>query len=192
MADSNGFRILGNDLPIGPETPAAAILGAPALTASVEGAHKQVVDAAQHPSKRQNTIDIEKLTTAPLLRHYQQQEIVFRQRDELLQQQQRVIEQQQRQLDELTGKTTNFAIENLSTRVNEVVGAPATVQYNTIESNSSPDDPNYYFYPYNYNYDFPAGFAYDGGVVEVVEVVPEVIGVRGSESEVRPILCSHF
>jgi len=59
IADSKGFRILGNDLPVDPDTPAAAIVGAPALTGSVEGAAPEVVELAQSPLKEQNTVDIQ-------------------------------------------------------------------------------------------------------------------------------------
>lgn len=173
--------MLGNDLPIGPGTPAAAIIGAPALTASVEGASQQVVDAAQHPTKRQNTVDIRSLTIQPLLRHYQQQQTVFQQQNDLLQQQQRVIEQQQRQLQELRG-FSNDPPTNQILRVDTNLDPPE--QYNNIDGAARVDHP-YYYYPYKYNYDFPAGFAYNGGVVQVVEQPrPDVIGVRGTETEV--------
>jgi len=65
IADSRGFRILGNDLPIGPDTPAAAIAGAPALTAPVEGADRAIVEAALDPNKRFDTVDIQYLDSTP-------------------------------------------------------------------------------------------------------------------------------
>ncbi|XP_071529804.1 uncharacterized protein [Panulirus ornatus] len=40
IADEKGFRVMGNDLPISPDTPASQIPGSPAFTAAVEGTDK--------------------------------------------------------------------------------------------------------------------------------------------------------
>ncbi|XP_018016659.1 uncharacterized protein LOC108673355 [Hyalella azteca] len=170
VADSKGFRILGNDLPISPDTPAAAIVGAPALTAPVEGAANEVVDSSINPSKRFNTVDIAHINTQPLLRHYYQQQTVFQQQNDLLKQQQRIIEEQQQQLASLRNTNVVYSpATNIQRTVNDFI------QYNTIDETEQNDAP-YYFNPLSYNYDFPAGFAYGGGLVRVEP--RQVIGVQ--------------
>ncbi|KAF2356699.1 Insect cuticle protein [Trinorchestia longiramus] len=172
VADSKGFRILGNDLPISPETPAAAIVGAPALTAAVEGAADAVVESSVDATKRFNTVDIERINAEPLLKHYYQQRSVFEQQNELLRQQQRLIEEQKRQLD-----SYRSGYEDTSASGPSVQEAPSEVMsFNAIDNTGQDDYPSYYYYPHNYNYDFPAGFAFEGGLVPVRP--RSVIGVK--------------
>lgn len=99
IADEKGFRVLGNDLPISPDTPASHVLGTPAFTGAVEGTSEFDVPPPLTPNAQYQTTHAVNVpqTQQP---QFAQQEALQQQQNALLQEQQRQFQQQQEQLEE--------------------------------------------------------------------------------------------
>ncbi|XP_063860455.1 uncharacterized protein LOC135100871 isoform X2 [Scylla paramamosain] len=163
VADNKGFRVLGNDLPISPDTPISHISGLPAFTGAVEGTDAfdipPPLGSASHTSQMQQQ-------QRP---HYQQQVKEHKLKEQqLLQQQQAEYRKQQEKLEALRKQ-----LRELELLQQKLYGSFTSHSYHTTSQHPTNLRPirnhlsHGYTSPYRYfgkdiNYDFPAGFAYSG------------------------------
>lgn len=157
MADERGFRVLGNDLPISPDTPVSHLAGQPAFTGAVEGTAEFEIpppfggSASQeqqyllqgHLHKAQELSDQQH-------REYQKQH----QKLEALRHQLRELEAQQLKLQE---KSSSFSY-NFNTYDYQPPEQHMTIRNHLTHGYTSP----YRYFNRDIDYDFPAGFAYAG------------------------------
>ncbi|XP_068221272.1 uncharacterized protein [Palaemon carinicauda] len=177
IADNKGFRVLGNDLPISPDTPASKVYGAPALTGAFEGTSEfdipppltggsgishqsQLVQQQQQYTQIQDTSAQDEFQRQ-LKQLEQQREAVLVQQQKLeelqgqIEAQQRALNQDLAQTQLSPRKVSSEVISSSSLQVHH----PYYRASNTLTGGyTSP----YYYYDKHLNYDFPAGFAYAG------------------------------
>ncbi|XP_042237226.1 probable basic-leucine zipper transcription factor N [Homarus americanus] len=109
IADKRGFRVLGNDLPISPDTPASKIHGLHAFTGAVEGTSEFAIPPPLGPNTVQQThsVQLQQQQAHQKLQQQQLQEKLVQQsqqqqqlQEQLVQKQQEVYRKQQQQLEE--------------------------------------------------------------------------------------------
>lgn len=165
VADKRGFRVLGNDLPISPDTPVSHLAGLPAFTGAVEGTDEFPIPpplgapAAQqqqeHRPQYQHLKKEQQLLEQQLSEYQKQQEKL-----EVLRQQLRDLEAQQLRLQQKSyGSVTNYY-----TRDYQHPAQHLTIRNHLTHGYTSP----YRYFDRDIDYDFPAGFAY-GGLPTIVE-----------------------
>ncbi|XP_066937872.1 uncharacterized protein [Macrobrachium rosenbergii] len=179
IADNNGFRVLGNDLPISPDTPASKVYGAPALTGAFEGTSEFDIPPpltggsgiGHQPQLAQQSQQYNQIQDTSALEEFQRQQAQLEQQREALRVQQQKLEELQRQLaaqqqalsQQLPVQQTQLTPRRVSsealTSSSLQVHHPYHRTANTLTGGyTSP----YYYYNKHLNYDFPAGFAYAG------------------------------
>ncbi|KAK4307687.1 hypothetical protein Pmani_020564 [Petrolisthes manimaculis] len=98
VADKRGFRVLGNDLPISPDTPASHIAGTPAFTGAVEGTDEFAIPPPLG-STTTTTTSTSSVTTLQQQRQQQQQhQHAYRQQLQKLEEQKRQLRIQEQKL----------------------------------------------------------------------------------------------
>lgn len=162
MADNKGFRVLGNDLPISPDTPVSQLSGLPAFTGAVEGTN--AFDIPPPFSSVSHTSQLQQQRP-----HYQQQmEEQKLKEQQLIQQQQAEYQKHQEKLEALRKQ-----LRELELLQQKLYGSFTSQNYQTTSQHPTHLRPirnhlsHGYTSPYRYfekdlNYDFPAGFAYSG------------------------------
>ncbi|XP_064103595.1 uncharacterized protein LOC135213558 [Macrobrachium nipponense] len=180
IADNKGFRVLGNDLPISPDTPASKVYGAPALTGAFEGTSEFDIPPPltggsgighQPQLAQQSQPQYNQIQGTSGLEAFQQQQTQLEQQREALRVQQQKLEELQRQLEaqqralsqQLPVQQTQLTPRRVSSEAlsssSLQVHHPYHRTANTLTGGyTSP----YYYYNKHLNYDFPAGFAYAG------------------------------
>ena len=172
IADEKGFRVLGNDLPISPETQATAIDGLPAFTAAVEGDTKfsnptigasgSLLSTVQEESN--NVVNTQQIQT-------NQESDVLSKHETLLKQQQELILKQQKELEKLKQQYNQYLQDFQQKSTKPSLPSSKLPSFTQAVPNVlSP----YLLLPNRVNYDFPAGFAYKGA-----PKIKKPIGVKG-------------
>lgn len=155
MADNKGFRVLGNDLPISPDTPVSHISGLPAFTGAVEGTEE---------------FEIPPPLGSPALTSQQQQRPYYHhllKEHQLLEQQQTQYRKQQEKLEALRRQLRELEAQRLQLQ-HKVSGSYTSHTYHPTKYVPIRNHLTHgYTSPYRYferdiDYDFPAGFAYAG------------------------------
>lgn len=160
VADKRGFRVLGNDLPISPDTPVSHIAGLPAFTGAVEGTEE---------------FDIPPPFGSPSITSHQQQRPHYHQllkEQQLLEQQQTQYRKEQEKLEDLRRQLRELEAQRRELE-HKVSGSYTSPTYQTLTQYPTHYRPirnhltHGYTSPYRYferdmHYDFPAGFAYTG------------------------------
>lgn len=158
VADERGFRVLGNDLPISPDTPVYHLEGEPAFTGAVEGTAEfgipppltfQQPQQQQHHSHKQHFYKEQQLLEQQLSDYQQQNEKL-----EALRQQVRELEAQQLRLQRKGASSSN----NYNTYNYQHPAQQFTIRNHLTHGYTSP----YRYFDRDIDYDFPAGFAYTG------------------------------
>ncbi|XP_042862031.1 probable serine/threonine-protein kinase yakA [Penaeus japonicus] len=210
IADEKGFRVLGNDLPISPDTPASQVLGTPAFTGAIEGTSEFDIPPPLSPNSQYQTTHAVNVpqTQQP---QFVQQEALQKQQSAFLQEQQLQYQQQQDQLEEqrrqlrlqqeklealqrdLEQQQQKFQLQYEKQTQQHVSPQPVPqpqpsqqqIQYQTQDTYSGGYTSPYYYYPQQYDFDFPAGFAYAG-----LPVVKAPVGAKRVHPE-QPLSAGH-
>ncbi|KAK7086112.1 hypothetical protein SK128_006825 [Halocaridina rubra] len=193
IADSNGFRVLGNDLPISPDTPAYQVQGVPAFTGASEGTTEFDIPPPLLPApNNQRLIQPENLQSRSAAfiqnQHIELQELE-RQRNEIRIQQeklealQRKVEAQQRKVQQSSQsfQESSSASGSSSFQVHHPYYQRPNTQTGGLTS-------PYYYHDQHLNYDFPAGFAYSGLPVANIQLQPQPRGCYSGSTELG---CGH-
>lgn len=160
VADERGFRVLGNDLPISPDTPVSHLAGQPAFTGAVEGtAEFEIPPPLGAPASQQQQQEYR-----PHRQHlYKEQQLLEQQLNEYqkqhekleaLRQQLRELEAQQLRLQQ-KGSGSSY---NYNTYDYQHPAQQFTIRNHLSHGYTSP----YRYFDRDIDYDFPAGFAYAG------------------------------
>ncbi|XP_027212217.2 mediator of RNA polymerase II transcription subunit 12 [Penaeus vannamei] len=210
IADEKGFRVLGNDLPISPDTPASQVHGTPAFTGAVEGTSEFDVPPPLSPNTQYQTTHTVNVPQTQQPQSVQQQALQ-QQQSALLQEQQLQFQQQQEQLEEqrrqlrlqqeklealqrdLEQQQQSFRQQYEKQTQQHVLTQPEPqpqpsqqqFQYQTQNTLSGGYTSPYYYYPHQYDYDFPAGFAFAG-----LPVVKPPVGAKRVHPE-EPFSAGH-
>ncbi|KAB7497436.1 Cuticle protein 6 [Armadillidium nasatum] len=176
IADKRGFRVLGNELPVAPDTPAIGFPEAQSITGAVEGtrefASPNVVTQDETELLLQNNEALQSSFNEQnnnyILKQQQQLQEQKENLEKLKLQNEVLIKQQQEQIKKLQ------EIQERSLRPNQKY----STYYSTL--GNSLDSP-YFFSSDNIRYDFPAGFAYHA-IPQRIFLKP--IGVTGTHGKV--------
>lgn len=158
VADKRGFRVLGNDLPISPDTPVSHLGGLPAFTGAVEGTGEfEIPPPLGTPASQQQ-------------HWYRQHKHHLNKEQQLLEQQLNEYQKQQKRIEDLRQQLRELEVQQL--RLQKKGPGPS---YNYYTHGNHPSQhlairnhlTHGYTSPYRYfdrgiDYDFPAGFAYSG------------------------------
>nr|XP_053628930.1 histone-lysine N-methyltransferase 2D-like [Cherax quadricarinatus] len=183
VADNRGFRVLGNDLPISPDTPASKVLGAPAFTAAVEGTREFAIPPPLGASTLSQTSSYQ-LQQQQSQQQQLQDQLVKRQQEAFRLQQQQLEEQRrqlrlqeeklealQRELDarhlriqqqlqqsQVSVHQQQLPVQQYQFQSHQQQSQLPQIQNQLTGGLTSP----YFYFQHDINYDFPAGFAYAG------------------------------
>ncbi|XP_045609691.2 putative mediator of RNA polymerase II transcription subunit 8 [Procambarus clarkii] len=189
VADKRGFRVLGNDLPISPDTPASKVLGAPAFTGAVEGTAEFAIPPPLGSNAPPQTSSFQ---TQQFSQQQHLQDQLIQRQQETYRRQQQQVEEQRRQLrlqqEKLEALQRELEAQHLKIQqqlqqqqqihfpqqppVQQNYQFQASLQQQQQQSRF-PQTQNqltggltspYYYFQQQLNYDFPAGFAYSGGM----------------------------
>ncbi|KAG0706838.1 Cuticle protein 6 [Chionoecetes opilio] len=153
VADSKGFRVLGNDLPVSPDTPVSHLSGLPAFTGAVEGTAafdippplgSPALSSQHHQYQHQHRLKEQQLV--------QQQNAEYRKQQEKLEALKRELEALQQKV--YGGSYTSHNYQGLTRHPTQHLA----IRNHLTHGYTSP----YRYFDRDLNYDFPAGFAYAG------------------------------
>ena len=156
VADKKGFRVLGNDLPISPDTPVSHLSGLPAFTGAVEG-----TEAFEIPPPFSSPAHISQQQHRPQYQHLlKEQQLLEQQQIEYRKQQQKLedLRRQLRELEALQQKVTDSYTSHRYHTVSEYPSQHLAIRNHLTHGYTSP----YRYFERDIDYDFPAGFAYAG------------------------------